>query len=154
MSTEKVRDLGEYKHLNGREPIVHNLDVLRPRPEYVELAGRRFDLSRIPSGIALEIVAEWESFQEDAQQLTANSAGPKAAETLEKALRLVVRLLRRPFSLRHFDEWWQTRGVTRRWLIRHTDIVQLRRFIDLTVRLLFKSLNAGADEEGNASPPQ
>lgn len=109
-------------------------------------------MSKIPSGIALEAVRDWEGFLERAKQMAAGKREGQM-ETMSQALDIVVMLCRRPFSFRKFGEWWRTRGVTRRWLIRHTDINQLQRFIALCVDLLFKSLGSGAEEDSHG-PPQ
>src|SRR3990167_1498356 len=134
------------------EPIVHDLDVLRPAPEYVVLAGRRFDMSRIPSGVALEIVADWEKFSADARAMATGTVSANM-ESMTQALGIVTRLVRQPFSLSNIKGWWHTRRVSKRWLIRHTDIRQLRRFIELCIDLLFKSLNSGVEEEESHGPP-
>jgi len=36
--------------------IIHDLDLLRPSPEYVRLGGKDIDISFIPSGIAIDII--------------------------------------------------------------------------------------------------
>lgn len=149
---DPIRNIEEYRQPNGREPIIHDLDALRPRAQFITLGGRRFDLSRIPSGIALDLVDSWDKLQTDAAELTGETNAQRSMDILERSVGIVVKLLRRPFSVRHMRAWWRSR-ITRRWLIRHTDIVQLQRFIALAIDLLFKSFNA-TDEEDTDSPPQ
>lgn len=123
------------------EPIIHDLDKLKPPPQYIRILGRQIDVSVIPSGVALEIMQSYEDLKEAAAaEDLAASDGARARQILEQTLDLCLKVIRRPFSWRHLAEWWQSRRFTKRWLIRNTDIVQLRTFIDRTIALIFKSM--------------
>lgn len=153
MSSERVKNIDDYRAQSSREPIIHDLDALRPPPQIIALAGRRFDLGRIPSGVALEVVDDWERFQQETRALSADTDPERAIQVLDRSIDLVLRLLRRPISLRHFRAWRDSR-ISRRWLIRHTDIVQLQRFLEIAIALLFKSFGSTGEGGDANSPPQ
>ena len=56
-----------------RDPIIHDLDILRPRAVIVKLAGQEIDISQIPSGVALEITSDYELLKEMAVGLSGNT---------------------------------------------------------------------------------
>jgi len=122
------------------EPIIHDLDILRPKPEYVRLGGKEIDISFIPSGIALEIMGLQAELQEIAgtpDKLAAIKAGGDAAtRSFEIAAELCAAITKS-----------QHEEMDKDWLLRHTDVQQIKALMDHVTKAVFRSLETAEDEE-------
>lgn len=122
------------------EPIVHDLDVLRPQPEYVKLAGKKIDISFIPSGIAMEAM----QMQQELQKLTDTPekikkvrAGGKAAQrTFEIAAELCAGITKSQYP-----------EMDKEWLLNHTDALQIKALIGFVTAAVSRSLETAEDDD-------
>ena len=122
------------------EPIVHDLDVLRPQPEYVKLGGKNIDISFIPSGIAMDAMR----MQEELQKLTntpekikrVHAGGKEAQRTFEIAAELCAGIIKN-----------QHPEMDKEWLLGHTDVLQIKALIGFVTTAVSRSLEGAEDEE-------
>ena len=122
--------------------IIHDLDILRPKPEYVKLGGKKIDISFIPSGVALDIIG----LREELEALTNTPEKLKKIETGGKeALRSFELSAELCASITHN----QHEEMTKDWLLKNTDMFQLKALIEHITRAVFKSLEAGGIETKN-----
>ena len=100
------------------EPIIHDLDVLRPPPEYVILSGKKIDIGFIPSGLAIAITNESRKLQElaaDPGKLKEmDDGGPAAADSFEILAGMCATIT----SVQHEE-------MTKAWLLENTNLQQL-----------------------------
>ena len=136
-----------------RDPIIHDLDILRPRTVIVKLAGLEIDISQIPSGVALEITSDYEMLKELAGGLSGQPDAEKSLDIFDKTLHLALRTAKKPFGFHNLGGWWKTRKLSKRWLVKNTNILQLRRFIDLVIELLFKSFESNREDADDPPRP-
>jgi len=121
-------------------PIIHDLDILRPKPEYIQLAGKRIDISFIPSGIALDIM----KMQGELQELTdtpeklekIRSGGKEAIRSFELAAELCAAITKN-----------QHEEMDKDWLLKNTDVMQIKALMDHITKAVFRSLESSEDEE-------
>ena len=123
-----------------KTPVIQDLDILRPPPEYVRLGGKDIDISFIPAGVAIDILA----LQDQMTEL---------AGTDEKVEKLVNN---REASLRLFDlqaEYCakltsaQFPEMDKAWLLKNTSVRQLKILIGRVTRAVTRSLSAVEDDE-------
>jgi len=125
---------------NGDKPIIHDLDILRPAPEYVKLAGKEIDISFIPSGIAIDI----ENIQEKMNKLTDTPAkmkkiaggGKEAAQSFDIAAELCAKIT----SSQHEE-------MDKEWLLKNTDIFQIKALMEYVISATTKSFESIEDED-------
>jgi len=125
---------------NGDKPIIHDLDVLRPPPEYVRLGGKDVDISFIPSGIAIDI----ENIQAKMNELVGTpkkikkiaDGGKEAAQSFEIMAELCARIT----SNQHEE-------MTKEWLLKNTDVFQIKKLIELVMNATTKSFESIEDED-------
>ena len=99
------------------EPIIHDLDVLRPPPEYVRLAGKDIDISFVPSGVSVDISNVLRRLQEldiDTENLD---------ETAEEGVEIMAELCAL-ITIKQYPE------MNRDWLLAHTSATQLRKLLE------------------------
>ena len=123
---------------NGDKPVIHDLDILRPAPEYVKLAGKEIDISFIPSGIAIDITNLEEKLHELAgtkEKMEEVEAGGEAAT---KAFELSAQLCAVITSSQHEE-------MTKDWLLKNTNVWQLRRLMDYISKAVYASLDLAKD---------
>jgi hypothetical protein len=121
------------------EPIIHDLDVLRPPAEYVLLAGKQIDISFVPSGIALDIMG----LQKELKNLTDSSeklkkiekGGDEARRSFEIAAELCASII----STQHPE-------MTKEWLLKNTDANQIKVLMDCITNAVFRSLETGDED--------
>ena len=122
---------------NGDKPVIHDLDILRPAPEYVRLGGHDIDNSFIPSGIAIDItnletelrgvMGAKENIEEDSEAAT-------------KSFKLLAEICAGITS-------FQCEEMTTEWLLKHTNLEQLNQLMLHITRGVRNSLNLSEDEE-------
>jgi len=123
-----------------KTPIVHDLDILRPKPEYVRLGGKDIDISFIPSGVAMDIMA----LQSELKELTdspekldrVRSGGDEAKRSFEIAAELCAAI-----TASQYPE------MDKAWLLKHTDVIQVRALMDHITKAVFKSLESAEEPE-------
>ena len=122
------------------EKIVHDLDVLRPSPEYVRLGGKDIDVSFIPSGIAMDIM----KLQQELVKLTGTPDKLKKVDTGGKEARRSFEIAAEVCA-----------GITKsqheemdiEWLLAHTDVVQLKALMEYVTAAVFRSFESAEDKE-------
>ena len=127
------------------EPIVHDLDVLRPQPEYVKLAGEKIDVSFIPAGVAMDIMG----MQAELVKLTGTEAkmkkvaagGDEAKKSFDIAAQLCAAITKGQHA--HMDK---------EWLLANTDVVQIKALMDYVTKAVFNSLAGAEDDEVGGDP--
>ncbi len=123
------------------KPIVYDLDILRPAPEYVLLGGKKIDISFVPSGIAIDIMA----MQQELQDLTGTpeklrkieAGGKEAIESFQVAASICAKIT----GTQHKD-------MTKEWLLKNTNVVQLKQLIEHITNAVSKSLESIEGEAG------
>ena len=123
------------------KPIVYDLDILRPAPEYVLLGGKKIDISFVPSGIAIDIMA----MQQELQDLTGTpeklrkieAGGKEAIESFQVAASICAKIT----ETQHKD-------MTKEWLLKNTNVVQLKQLIEHITNAVSKSLESIEGEAG------
>ena len=121
-------------------PIIHDLDILRPQPEFVRLAGKKIDISFIPSGIAIDItqlqseLAELTDTPEKMESI--KTGGGDASKTFDIAATICAKITEAQHS-----------EMTKEWLLKNTDVIQIKALMDHISRTVFKSLEASGDDE-------
>lgn len=127
------------------KPIVHDLDVLRPEPEYLKLGGKEIDISFIPSGIALDIMGLRERLEEltntPEKMKRIETGGEEALKTFDISAELCAKITES-----------QHKELTKEWLLKNTSIIQLKKLIDYVSEAVVKSLEAGGVETKNPQP--
>jgi hypothetical protein len=127
------------------KPIVHDLDILRPQPEYVKLGGKQIDISFIPSGVALDIVALREKLVEltDTPEKVkkVEEGGEEALESFDITAELCAKITES-----------QHKEMTKEWLLHNTNILQLKSLIEYISNAVMHSLEAGGIETKNPEP--
>jgi len=121
------------------EPIIHDLDVLRPQPEYVQLAGKKINIAGIPSGIAVDIIGLHGKLLDLAgspEKLKKIEAGEDAEKSFEVAAELCGVITRA-----------QHKEMTKDWLLKNTDIVQLVALMNYIIKAVQRSLGGVEDED-------
>ena len=129
---------------NGDKPVIHDLDILRPAPEYVKLAGKEIDISFIPSGIAIDITNLEDRLHElvgTKEKMEEGEAGGKGAE---KAFDLSAELCAVITSSQHKE-------MTKDWLLKNTNVWQLRRLMDFISKAVYASLDLAKDGKSKKS---
>lgn len=122
------------------EPIIHDLDVLRPKPEFVRLGGMDVDVSFIPSGVAMDAMA----MQQELVQLTGTPGKLKKIEEggseARRSFELAAELCSAITKAQHPE-------MDKDWLLVHTDVRQLRALMEHITKAVFHSLEGVEDEE-------
>lgn len=121
-------------------PQIHDLDILRPPAQYVRLGGKEIDISFIPSGLAMDIMA----LQTELQEMTntpeklakIQTGGAEARRSFEIAAELCAGITKS-----------QHPEMDKAWLLRNTDVIQLKALMEFITRAVFKSLESAEDEE-------
>lgn len=125
---------------NGDKPIIHDLDILRPTAEYVKLAGKKIDISFIPSGIAIDIT----TLQDQMRELTdtpeklkkIQAGGEETAKSFDIAAELCAKITSN-----------QYKEMDKEWLLKHTDVIQIKILMEHITKAVFKSFESIEDEE-------
>ena len=126
------------------EPVVHDLDVLRPKPEYVLLGGKKIDVSFIPSGVALDIMG----LQQELVALTdtpekvkkVEAGGEEARKSFEIAATLCSSI-----TAQQYPE------MDKEWLLKNTDVAQIKVLMEYIVNAVFSSM-AGVEDKETKKP--
>ena len=117
---------------------IHDLDILRPPQEVVRLGGKDIDISFIPSGVAIDVM----SMQDQLADTTGNDD-----ELSKQRFELVAELCAKITENQH-------EHMDKIWLLKNTDILQLKRLIELISSGITKSLeNVGVDQDDDEDPP-
>ncbi len=123
-----------------REPIVHDLDVLRPQPEYVLLSGKKIDISFIPAGVAMDMMAlqqELGKLTDTPEKLKKVAAGGKdARRTFEIAADLCAAITKS-----------QHPEMDKEWLLKNTDVLQIKALVEYVTAAVSHSLEGAEDDE-------
>jgi len=122
------------------EPIVHDLDVLRPPKEFVRLGGKDIDVSFIPSGVAIDIMG----MQQELNDLTntpeklkkVEAGGKEARRSFEIAAELCAAITQSQYP-----------DMNKEWLLVNTDVIQIKALMDYVTRAVFNSLETAEDPE-------
>ena len=123
------------------KPVVYDLDVFRPSPEYIVLASKKIDISFIPSGIAIDIMGmrqEMEKLTDSPAKLKKIEAGGKEAiQSFQIAAGICARITES-----------QHKEMTKEWLLKNTNVMQLKVLIERVTNAVFKSLEGMEGEPG------
>ncbi len=123
-----------------REPIVHDLDVLRPQPEYVLLDGKKIDISFIPAGVAMDMLTlqqELGKLTDTPEKLKKVAAGGKdARHTFELAADLCAAITKS-----------QHPEMDKEWLLKNTDVLQIKALVEYVTAAVSHSLEGAEDDE-------
>jgi len=126
--------------MGEKNPIIHDLDILRPKPEYVHLGGKDIDVSFIPSGIAMEILglqSELQGLTDTPDKLAKVQAGGEAARrTFEIAAELCAAITKS-----------QHPEMDKEWLLKHTDVLQIKALMEYVTKAVFRSLESAEEPE-------
>jgi len=122
------------------EVITHDLDVLRPQPEYVQLGGKKIDISFIPAGVAMDMM----KLQQELGKLTdtpeklkkVEAGGKEAGRTFEIAAELCAAITSSQYAEMDKD-----------WLLKNTDVVQIKALVEHVTRAVSRSLDSAEDDE-------
>lgn len=121
--------------------IVHDLDVLRPSPEYVKLAGKKIDISFIPSGVALDIMAMRQKLEELTNSpekiKKIEKGGGEALESFDLSAGICAKITESQHS-----------EMTKEWLLKNTDVLQLQKLIEHVTNAVFSSLEGAKGDPG------
>ena len=124
------------------KPIIHDLDILRPKPEYIKLGGKEIDISFIPSGIALEIMGlrgTLENLTNTAEKVAEIEAGGEGAL---KSFEITAEICAKITATQHKE-------MTKEWLLKNTDVLQLKALIEYITQAMLGSLEAGGIDTKN-----
>lgn len=126
--------------MGDKQPLIHDLDILRPRPEYVRLAGKEIDISFIPSGIAMDIMG----LQNELQELTDTPEKLKAVEAggeeAKRSFEIAAELCAAITKSQHPE-------MDKEWLLKNTDVLQIKALMEYVTKAVFRSLQSAEDEE-------
>lgn len=123
-----------------KTPVIQDLDVLRPTPEYVRLGGKDIDISFVPAGVAIDILGLQD-------QMTELAGSDEAVERLTKDRDASVRLfdLQAEYCAKLTSA--QFPEMDKDWLLKHTSVRQLKILIARVTSAVTRSLAAVEDEE-------
>ncbi len=127
------------------EPITHDLDVLRPQPEYVLLGGKKIDISFIPAGVAMDAMG----LQDELNKLTNTpekmkkvaAGGTPAKRTFEIAAEICAAITSCQYPEMDKD-----------WLLKNTDVAQIKALVEYVTIAVAGSLE-GAEDDEIKNPP-
>ena len=127
------------------EPIIHDLDILRPRSVFVRLAGKEIDIGFIPSGIAIDVLqlhSELQGLTDSKEKLERiESGGVEARRSFEIAAELCAAITKA-----------QHPEMDKDWLLRNTDVVQIKALMEHVTQAVFGSLDSVEDEDLKKQP--
>jgi len=109
------------------EPIIKDFDKLIPQKRIAVLAGREFDVSKIPTRLALEQAAFVDSL----------SAMKNEKDIFNKSLEIAVKICNQVKPAGFFNRLFNKR-ITVKWLIDNTNIEQLIEFINFILEPINK----------------
>lgn len=122
------------------DPVVYDLDVLRPKPRIVRLAGKEIDVSFIPSGIAIDIMEMQQGLlaltDTPGKMAKVKDGGKEARKSFELAATLCAAIT----SAQHPE-------MDMEWLLKNTDTLQIKALMEHVTAAVFKSLNSVEDGE-------
>ncbi len=127
------------------DPIVHDLDVLRPPPEYVMLAGKKIDISFIPAGVAMDMLAlqqEMGKLADTPEKLKKVAKGGKEAK---RSFEIAAELCASITSSQHAV-------MDTAWLLKNTDVLQIKALLDYVTAAVSRSLD-GVEDGETKNPP-
>ena len=127
------------------EQIIHDLDILRPKAEYVRLGGKDIDVSFIPSGVAMDIM----ELQAELRKLTGSPEKMKKIEEggkeAKRSFEIAAGLCASITKLQHPE-------MDKEWLLAHTDVVQIKALMDYVTKAVFRSMDSAEDPEIKKQP--
>jgi len=127
--------------MNDKKPVVYDLDILRPAPQYVLLANKKIDISFIPSGLAIDIMEmrqQLETLADTPDKINKiREGGKEALDTFEITAGICSMITQN-----------QHEEMTKEWLLKNTNIVQLKKLIEYITNAVFKSLESAEDSLG------
>lgn len=121
------------------EPLIHDLDILRPPPEYVVLAGKKIDISFVPSGVALDISRVLRKLQE------LDVSADNLDETAEEGVEIMADLCALITAKQQSD-------MTRDWLLANTNSMQLRALMERITDAMNRSIEGMREGEASKKP--
>lgn len=124
------------------KPIVYDLDILRPPPEYVKLAGKQIDISFIPSGIAIDFL----TMQRKLSELADTDEKIKKLDNGEKESKgswEIIAGLCAKITESQYPE------MNKEWLLKNTNVDQLSVLMERISIAIKKSLKMEEDEGKN-----
>jgi hypothetical protein len=125
------------------EDKIHDLDVLRPKAEYVKLAGKQIDISFIPSGVALDLMELRQELEEMSNTPDKLEEIEKGGEAAKKSFEVAAELCAKITQNQHEE-------MTREWLLKNTNVQQMKALVEHVTNAVFGSLGGGEDD---ANPP-
>ncbi len=122
------------------ESITHDLDVLRPQPEYVLLGVKQIGISFLPAGVAMDMM----TLQQELSKLTNTpeklkkvaAGGKEAGRTFEIAADLCAAIA----SSQHPE-------MNKEWLLKNTDVLQIKALVEYVTTAVSRSLDSAEDDE-------
>jgi hypothetical protein len=123
-----------------KSPVIQDLDILRPEPEYVMLAGKKIDISFIPSGIAVDMMSLQDRINAmvDSPEKIARvrEGGTEALETFYLSAEMCAKLA----CAQHPE-------MDKEWLLKNTSIPQLKVLVARVTAAIYRSLESVEDDE-------
>ena len=123
------------------KPIVYDLDVLRPAPEYVLLAGKKIDISFIPSGVAIDIMEMQQKMQELTNTPEKLKRIKKGGNEATKSFQLAADICAKITETQHKE-------MNKEWLLKNTNVLQLQKLIEHVTNTVLKSIGGAEGESG------
>ena len=122
------------------EPLIHDLDTLRPPPEYVILAGKKIDISFVPSGVALDISRVLRKLQAlDVSEENVDETAEEGVEIMADLCALI--------TVKQQSE------MTKDWLLANTSSIQLRALMERITDAMNRSIEGMREGEASKKPP-
>ena len=128
------------------EPVVYDLDVLRPQPVFVKLGGQKIDISFVPSGVAMDAMRIQQELialvgSPDKMKKLEDGSGGEAQRSFELSAELCASITKA-----------QHPEMDKDWLLANTDVIQLKALIDHVTKAVFASLNNVEDKDTKKQP--
>ncbi|KKL82736.1 hypothetical protein LCGC14_1981760 [marine sediment metagenome] len=123
------------------KPIVYDLDVLRPVPEYVLLAGKKIDISFIPSGVAIDLMGVRQQMDELVDTPEKLDKIKEGGEEALKSFQLSAEMCAKITEC-------QYKEMDKEWLLKNTNVAQLQRLIKHITDAIFRSIESTEGEPG------
>lgn len=123
------------------KPIVYDLDILRPSPKYVLLAGKKIDISFIPSGLAIDIM-------EMRQELMELGDTPDKIKKIKEGGEEALDTFQITAGMCAMITQVQHEEMTKEWLLKNTNVAQLKQLIGYISEAVFTSLESAEDNIG------
>jgi hypothetical protein len=124
----------------NKTQTIQDLDVLRPPAEYVRLGGKDIDISFIPSGVAIDLMALQDKINDlvDTPEKLAKvrEGGEAALTTFDLSAEMCAKVTSTQFP-----------EMDKAWLLKNTSVGQLKILVARVTAAVYRSLQTAEDEE-------